>query len=102
VLDSVDPDAVREAFETQATSLFFLASKSGTTIEPNVMAAEAERRIRAAGITEPGSRFMAITDEGTALHSARSRNASARSSSTHPTSADATLPSRSSAWCPPR
>ena len=68
VLDSVDPDAVREALEPAATSLFVLASKSGTTIEPNVMAAEAQRRIRAAGIAEPGSRFIAITDEGTALH----------------------------------
>ena len=68
VLDSVDPDAVRDALEAAATSLFVLASKSGSTIEPNVMAAEAQRRIRAAGIAEPGSRFVAITDEGTALH----------------------------------
>lgn len=68
VLDSVDPDAVREALEAAATSLFVLASKSGSTIEPNVMAAEAQRRIRAAGIAAPGSRFIAITDEGTALH----------------------------------
>ena len=56
------------ALEQAATSLFVLASKSGTTIEPNVMAAEAMRRLRDAGITEPGSRFVAITDEGTALH----------------------------------
>lgn len=68
VLDTVDPDAVREALEPAATSLFVLASKSGSTIEPNVMAAEAQRRLRAAGISEPGSRFIAITDEGTALH----------------------------------
>ena len=68
VLDSVDPDAVREALEPAATSLFILASKSGSTIEPNVMTAEAQRRIRAAGIAKPGSRFIAITDEGTALH----------------------------------
>ena len=68
MLDSVDPDAVRTAMEQADSSLFVLASKSGTTIEPNVMAAEAMRRLRAAGITEPGSRFVAITDEGTALH----------------------------------
>jgi glucose-6-phosphate isomerase len=68
VLDSVDPDAVREALEPAATSLFVLASKSGSTIEPNVMTAEAQRRIRAAGIANAGSRFIAITDEGTALH----------------------------------
>lgn len=68
VLDSVDPDAVRTALDRAATTLFVLASKSGTTIEPNVMAAEAEHRLRAAGVTNTGSRFIAITDEGTALH----------------------------------
>ncbi|MSO29547.1 MAG: glucose-6-phosphate isomerase [Acidobacteria bacterium] len=68
VLDSVDPDAVREALAPAATSLFVLASKSGSTIEPNVMTAEAQRRIRAAGIADVGSRFIAITDEGTSLH----------------------------------
>jgi hypothetical protein len=51
-----------------ATSLFVLASKSGSTIEPNSMAAEAARRLRDAGVTEPGSRFIAITDADTALH----------------------------------
>ena len=68
MLDSVDPDAVRQAMGNAATSLFVLASKSGSTIEPNVMAAEARRRLLAAGHAEPGARFVAITDEGTALH----------------------------------
>jgi glucose-6-phosphate isomerase len=68
VLDSVDPDAVRAALARAGSSLFVLASKSGSTIEPNVMAAEAERRLRSAGITDPWTRFVAITDEGTALH----------------------------------
>jgi glucose-6-phosphate isomerase len=68
MLDSVDPDAVRAAMARADSSLFVLASKSGTTIEPNVMAAEAMERLRAAGIADPGSRFVAITDEGTALH----------------------------------
>jgi glucose-6-phosphate isomerase len=68
ILDSVDPEAVREALANAATSLFLFASKSGSTIEPNVMAAEAERRIRDAGIADWGSRFVAITDEGTAAH----------------------------------
>ena len=36
MLDSVDPDAVRDAMANAATSLFVLASKSGSTIEPNV------------------------------------------------------------------
>ncbi len=68
VLDSVDPDAVRAALAPAATAVFVLASKSGGTIEPNVMAAEAAHRLRAAGIANVGSRFIAITDEGTALH----------------------------------
>jgi glucose-6-phosphate isomerase len=68
ILDSVDPEAVRDALANAGTSLFLLASKSGSTIEPNVMAAEAQRRIREAGIAEWGSRFVAITDEGTPAH----------------------------------
>jgi hypothetical protein len=44
------------------------ASKSGGTVEPNAMAAEAVARLQAAGVENPGSRFIAITDEGTALH----------------------------------
>jgi glucose-6-phosphate isomerase len=75
VLDSVDPDAVRAAMAHAATSLFVLASKSGSTIEPNVMAAEAERRLRDAGIVDPWSRFIAITDEGTALHARATESA---------------------------
>ena len=68
VLDSVDPDAVRGALANAGTSLFVMASKSGGTIEPNTMAAEAQRRVRAAGIPHWGPRFVAITDEGTPFH----------------------------------
>ena len=68
VLDSVDPDAVRAAMERPATSLFVLASKSGSTIEVTSLAAEAERRVREAGVADASAHFVAITDEGTALH----------------------------------
>jgi len=68
VLDSVDPDAVRAAMAHAATSLFIVASKSGSTIEPTTMAAEAKRRVIEAGHTQWASRFVAITDEGTGLH----------------------------------
>jgi transaldolase/glucose-6-phosphate isomerase len=68
MLDSVDPDAVRASMENAATSLFILASKSGSTIEPNVMAAEAQRRLVAAGEGQWASRFIAITDPDTVLH----------------------------------
>ncbi len=68
MLDSVDPDAVRARMGSAATSLFLFASKSGSTIEPNVMAAEAQERLRQAGVTAWGTRFVAITDPGTDLH----------------------------------
>jgi len=68
MLDSTDPAAVHDALENAASSLFVLASKSGTTVEPNAMAAEAKRRVETAGIRDWGSRFVAITDEGTDLH----------------------------------
>src|SRR4029079_17830535 len=68
VLDSVDPDAVRAAMAHAATSLFIVASKSGSTIEPTTMAAEAKRRVIEAGHTQWASRFVAITDEDTGLH----------------------------------
>ncbi|OFW49400.1 MAG: hypothetical protein A3G77_01945 [Acidobacteria bacterium RIFCSPLOWO2_12_FULL_68_19] len=68
VLDSVDPDAVGRAMARAATSLFIVASKSGSTIEVAALAAEAERCVRAAGVACPESHFVAITDEGTPLH----------------------------------
>ncbi len=68
ILDSVDPDAVRTAMQRPATTLFILASKSGSTIELASLAAEAQRRVRDTGIVEYGSHFIAITDRDTVLH----------------------------------
>jgi glucose-6-phosphate isomerase len=68
VLDSVDPDAVRAAMTRAKSTLFVLASKSGSTIEPNVMADEAKRRVIAEGHADWAKRFIAITDPDTALH----------------------------------
>jgi glucose-6-phosphate isomerase len=68
MLDSVDPDAVRAAMAHAPTSLFIFASKSGSTIEPNVMVAEARRHLLDAGHEHWGARFVAITDEGTSAH----------------------------------
>ena len=68
VLDSVDPEAVRATTANVDTTLFLLASKSGSTIEPSVMAAEARRRVVEAGHSSWGSRFVAITDPDTVLH----------------------------------
>jgi glucose-6-phosphate isomerase len=68
VLDSVDPTAVRDALQNAETSLFIFASKSGSTIEPNVIAAEAQRRVAASGTLKWGRHVVAITDEHTSLH----------------------------------
>ena len=68
MLDSTDPVAVRDALAKADTSLFVIASKSGTTIEPNSMAAAARRRVEAALLKGWASRFVAITDENTDLH----------------------------------
>jgi hypothetical protein len=68
MLDSTDPAAVRHVLANAPTSLFIIASKSGTTIEPNSMAAAARRRVEAAGVKDWASRFAAITDQDTELH----------------------------------
>jgi glucose-6-phosphate isomerase len=67
MLDSTDPADVNETLAHANTTLFILASKSGTSIELMAIAAEARRRILAAGIKSWGSRFVAITDAGTPL-----------------------------------
>ena len=67
MLDSTDPTEVSDALAAADTTLFIVASKSGTTIEPMAMAAEARRRLEASGIEPWGSRFVAITDAGTPL-----------------------------------
>ncbi len=67
MLDSTDPGAVRAVATTPARTLFLLASKSGTTIEPNSLAAHFQRTLADAGITKWADHFVAITDEGTEL-----------------------------------
>ncbi|MEK6629635.1 MAG: glucose-6-phosphate isomerase [Acidobacteriota bacterium] len=70
MLDSTDPAAVlaiEQAIDIDHT-LFLLASKSGGTIEPNSMAAYFRSRIEVRGVARWADRFVAITDEGTALH----------------------------------
>ena len=69
MLDSTDPAAVRAttAAIAPATSLFLLASKSGGTIEPNVLAAHFRQVLESAGAKNWASHFVAITDPGTAV-----------------------------------
>jgi glucose-6-phosphate isomerase len=67
VLDSTDPAAVRAAATPPERTLYLLASKSGTTIEPNSMAAHFRRRLEDARVPQWADHFVAITDEGTEL-----------------------------------
>ncbi len=70
VLDSTIPEAVRETADAidPAHTLFIVSSKSGTTIEPNVLYRYfrdiADRQV---GREQAGAGFVAITDAGTPL-----------------------------------
>jgi transaldolase/glucose-6-phosphate isomerase len=70
MLDSTDPAAIRavERSIPLTRTLFLVASKSGTTIEPNALSAYFRERLAVAGVERPGRHLVAITDEGTALH----------------------------------
>ncbi len=67
MLDSTDPAAVRAVATIPETTLFILASKSGTTIEPNSLAAHFRQVLEEAGVAHWAQHFIAITDEGTTL-----------------------------------
>ena len=67
MLDSTDPDAIRAAATPPEHTLYLLASKSGTTIEPNTLAAHFRAVLEHARIARWASHFVAITDEGTEL-----------------------------------
>jgi len=67
ILDSTDPAAVIAAATPPESTLYLLASKSGTTIEPNSMAAHFRRRLEESGVPRWADHFVAITDEGTEL-----------------------------------
>jgi glucose-6-phosphate isomerase len=68
MLDSVDPAAIRAVEISPPRTLFLLASKSGSTIEPNVLAAHFRRQLEDAGVANWAVHFVAITDPRTALH----------------------------------
>jgi transaldolase/glucose-6-phosphate isomerase len=70
VLDSTDPAQVA-AVEHQidlARTLFLVASKSGSTLEPNIFKAYFFDRVKqTVGAAKAASRFVAITDPGSSL-----------------------------------
>jgi glucose-6-phosphate isomerase len=67
MLDSTDPAAVHAVATSPRTTLYLLASKSGTTIEPNSLAAHFRGVLQSAGIARWADHFVAITDPGTEL-----------------------------------
>jgi len=69
VLDSTDPGQIRANEERidLARTLFIVSSKSGTTIEPSLLRDYFLDRARKRLGAEAGSRFVAITDPGSAL-----------------------------------
>lgn len=73
VLDSTDPAQIK-GFEERvglAQTLFIVSSKSGTTLEPNILKQYFfERAKQAFGAEQAGQHFIAITDPGSQLHHA--------------------------------
>jgi transaldolase/glucose-6-phosphate isomerase len=77
VLDSTDPAQIR-TFESKidpARTLFIVSSKSGSTLEPNILKQYFfESATRAVGADKVGSRFIAITDPGSKMQTIAERD----------------------------
>ena len=76
VLDSTAPSWVRNVADSidPAQALFLVSSKSGTTIEPNVLYSYFRDLVeQAVGRERAGKSFAAVTDPGTALEELASR-----------------------------
>jgi transaldolase/glucose-6-phosphate isomerase len=70
VLDSTDPDQI-SAVETAVTlqgTMFIVASKSGSTLEPNILEAYFyQRMVDTVGPEQASQHFIAITDPGSSI-----------------------------------
>ena len=77
VLDSTDPSQIA-AFERAidpTRTFVIVASKSGSTLEPNILKQYFfDRMAQKAGVPEAGRRFIAITDPGSKLHQVAERD----------------------------
>jgi transaldolase / glucose-6-phosphate isomerase len=77
VLDSTDPAQVRtvDSMADPARTLFIVSSKSGSTLEPNVLKEYFFDRVKSAvGADAAGSHFVAITDPGSSLEKEAKRD----------------------------
>jgi transaldolase / glucose-6-phosphate isomerase len=76
VLDSTDPAQIK-SIENKidlASTLFFVSSKSGTTLEPNIFKQYFFERVKQVVGNGTGDRFIAITDPGSKLREAAERD----------------------------
>ena len=77
VLDSTDPQQIK-VFENKldvTKTIFFVSSKSGTTLEPNIFKQYFfERAKEAVGKERAGNHFIAITDPGSKLREEAERD----------------------------
>ncbi|MEO8261533.1 MAG: bifunctional transaldolase/phosoglucose isomerase [Pseudolysinimonas sp.] len=81
VLDSTDPAQIRavEARIDPSRTLFVVSSKSGTTLEPNILKDYFADRVRqAVGESETTKRFVVVTDPGSALQEVAEKEMLAR------------------------
>lgn len=69
VLDTTDERAILAASNalSPASTIFIVASKSGSTIEVTALEAHFRTWVEQSGITHPGRHFIAITDPGTSM-----------------------------------
>jgi transaldolase / glucose-6-phosphate isomerase len=77
VLDSTDPAQIRtiESKIDPARTLFIVSSKSGSTVEPNILKQYFFERTKAAvGAERAGSRFIAVTDPSSKLQAIAERD----------------------------
>ena len=76
VLDSTDPSQILavEASVDLTKALFFVSSKSGTTLEPDILRRYFFRRAGEELGRQPGDRFIAVTDPGSQLEEIAGRD----------------------------
>ena len=69
ILDSTDPAAIRdvESCIDISRTVFIVSSKSGTTLEPNILMDYFWHRLEALNVANPGAHFLAISDPGSEL-----------------------------------
>jgi len=104
ILDSTDPDeiGVLDKAITLASTLFIVASKSGSTLEPNIFKEYYFDRVaNAIGRDRAGERFVAITDPGSSMEKTAAHDGFADVFHGDPMIGGAIPCCRISVWCRP-